>query len=145
MAFTRYYDDPDRVMKKLQESTDVGMYRLNQPGNGETPDFMEDPSVIIQGWGANLCHDRVAIENELRGNVPLNRDSIACKKYTPQKKEYPTNKKEITSASRTVCPVWTARDVEQVNWWSLQTNPQLTVVVPFQHNVSTRVLEQGRR
>jgi hypothetical protein len=145
MAFTRYYDDPDRVMKKLQESTDIGVYRLNQPGNGDAPHFIEDPSIIIQGWGANLCHNRIDIENELRGNRPLNRDSIPCKKYTPEKKVYPTHTKEVTSASRAICPVWTARDTEQVNWWSLQTNPQNTALVPFTHNVSTRILEQGRR
>jgi hypothetical protein len=145
MAFTRYYDDPDRVMKKLQESTDVGMYRLNQPGNGENPAFIEDPSVIIQGWGANLCYDRIIIENELRGNRALTRDAIACPKYIPVKRTYPTHKKEVTSASRAICPAWTVRDMEQVDWWSLQTNPQNTALVPFEHNVSTRVLEQGLR
>ena len=145
MAFTRYYDDPDRVMKKLQQSTDIGMYHINQPGNGDAPPFIEDPSIILQGWGANLCHNRVDIENELRGNRIMNRDTIACTKYTPEKKHYPTNKKEITSSSRAVCPVWTARDVEQSHWWNLQTNPQNTALVPFTHNVSTRILEQGIR
>jgi hypothetical protein len=143
MAFTRYYDDPIRVMKKLQESTDVGMYRLNQPGNGDAPHFIEDPSIIIQGWGANLCENRVEIENELRGNRMMSRDSIPCKKYTPQKKYYPTHSKEVTSASRAMYPVWTARDTEQVDWWPLLSDPQEHVMVPFQHNVSTRILEKG--
>lgn len=143
MAFTRYYDDPDRVMKKLQESTSQGMYYLNQPGNGDAPPYISDPSIILQGWGANLCHERVDLENELRGNRLLSRDSTACPKTKPKQRVYASYDKEITSASRTIAPVWTARDLEQTGWWNLQTNPQHTALMPFA-TVSSRILEKDK-
>ena len=34
MAFTRFNDDPCRVSKQLQQSTDQGRWILNVPGNG---------------------------------------------------------------------------------------------------------------
>ena len=37
MSFTRFHDDPCRMLKQLQESTDIGFYHLNVPGNGEKP------------------------------------------------------------------------------------------------------------
>ena len=46
--FTRFYDDPSRIMKKLQESTDQGLYYLNQPGNGDRPPFIDDPQILLQ-------------------------------------------------------------------------------------------------
>ena len=143
MAFTRYYDDPDRVMKKLQESTSQGMYYLNQPGNGDAPPFISDPSIIIQRWGANMWNNRVDIETELRGNRKLTRDRTPCPKTIPSKRSYETYDKEVTSASRTIAPVWTARDVEQVGWWSLQTNPQNTAIMPFS-TTSSRLLEKDK-
>jgi len=143
MAFTRYYDDPDRVMKKLQESTSQGMYYLNQPGNGDAPPFISDPSIILQGWGANLCHDRIKLENELRGARPLCRDQQPCPKSKPQQRVYASYDKEITSASRTIAPVWTARDLEQTGWTPLYTNPQHTAICPFT-SVSSRILEKDK-
>jgi len=143
MAFTRYYDDPDRVMKKLQESTSQGMYYLNQPGNGDAPPFISDPSIIIQGWGANMWNNRVDIETELRGNRKLTRDGIQCPKTIPSKRTYVSYDKEVTSASRTIAPVWTARDVEQVGWWSLQTNPQNMAIMPLS-STSSRLLEKDK-
>jgi len=75
MAFTRFYDDPDRIMKKLQESTDQGMYYLNCPGNGEKPPYVADPNIILQKWGANLHENRIEVESELfRIREPLKRD-----------------------------------------------------------------------
>ena len=143
MAFTRYYDDPDRIMKKLQESTSQGMYQLNQPGNGERPPFMLDPSIILQKWGANLCHDRVGIETELRGSLPLSKDIYSCPKSNPQLRDYSIYKKEVTSASRTLLPVWVTRDVEQAHWVHLQTDPQYTAIMPFS-TVSSRLIEKDR-
>ena len=54
MAFTRFHDDPDRIRKELQQSTDPGRWIMNVPGNGESPCFVDDPYIRIQKWGANL-------------------------------------------------------------------------------------------
>ena len=36
MSFTRFHDDPCRIEKQMQESTGLGKYMLNVPGNGNT-------------------------------------------------------------------------------------------------------------
>jgi hypothetical protein len=145
MAFTRFYDDPDRVMKKLQESTDPGVYCLGQPGNGDRPHYIKDPSIILQKWGANLYHDRVNVESELRG-IPykLNRDTVTQKKIDTNEITYPVYAKEVTSQSRVIAPVWMTRDVEQTKLWYLPLNPQEHVIMPFS-TTSTRLLEKDKR
>ena len=143
MAFTRYYDDPDRVMKKLQESTGVGMYYLNQPGNGDAPPFISDPSIILQGWGANLWRNKVDVETELRGHRLLSKDSTPCPKLRQDNRHYSSYDAEVTSASRAIAPVWTARDLEQRHQWNLQTDPQYTAIAPFS-SMSTRIMEKNR-
>ena len=39
-------------------------------------------------------------------------------------------------------PAWTARDLEQVDWYYLPLNPQENTCLPFQNNLSTRILEK---
>jgi hypothetical protein len=39
-------------------------------------------------------------------------------------------------------PAWTARDLEQVDWYILPLNPQENTCMPFQNNLSTRILEK---
>ena len=145
MAFTRFYDDPCRVMKKLQESTDPGLYSLGQPGNGSKPHYIKDPSIILQKWGANLYNDRVNVESELRG-IPykLNRDTIQQKKIDSDEIVYPVYSKEVTSQSRVIAPVWMTRDVEQTKLWYLPLNPQENVILPFA-TTSTRLLEKDKQ
>jgi hypothetical protein len=144
MAFTRFNDDPIRIMKKLQESTDQGMYYLNQPGNGDRPPFMLDPSIVIQKWGANLHHDRVGVESELLGiNEHLSRNLVR-KPFESSAIEYPTYKKEVTFQSRTIAPVWTARDLEQNHRFILPFDPQENVIPLFDNNISTRIQEKNK-
>ena len=144
MAFTRFNDDPIRIMKKLQESTDQGMYYLNQPGNGDRPPFMMDPSIVIQKWGANLHRDKIGVESELLGiNEPLSRNLVR-KPFESSSIEYPTYKKEVTSQSRTIAPVWTARDLEQNHRFILPFDPQENVIPLFDYNISTRILEKNK-
>ena len=83
MSFTRFHDDPCRINKQLQESTDPGRYMLNVPGNGDKPCFMEDPYIRLQKWGANLHTNTINLESELIGlsinknkNRNNNRDCI---------------------------------------------------------------------
>ena len=148
MAFTRFHDDPCRIQKQLQQSTDPGRWILNVPGNGSTPDYIADPQIRIQTWGANLMTNCVNIESELRGvNRPLSRDCLGKDQYQKfnfptQAIQYPTNKSLYTEESRTIMPAWTARDLEQVDWYSLPLNPQENTCMPFENNLSTRILEK---
>jgi hypothetical protein len=142
MAFTRFHDDTDKIMKHLQESTDQGLYYLNCPGNGNKPPYIEDPNVILQKWGANLHKNRVEVENNLMGiDVKLTRN-VTRKPFKSTAIVYPNYKKEITCQPRSIMPAWTARNVEQPRWNILPLDPQENCIQPFV-SVSTRILEKN--
>jgi len=148
MAFTRFHDDPARVQKQLQQSTDPGRWILNVPGNGEKPAYMADPHIRIQTWGGNLMTNSVVLEGELLGyGRHLSRDCLGKDQYQKfnvetQPMQYPTNQALYTEESRTIMPAWTARDLEQVDWYTLPLDPQENTCMPFRNNVSTRILEK---
>ena len=147
MSFTRFHDDPCRVEKQLQESTGPGRFALNVPGNGTKPCFMADPFVRMQKWGANLRTNPITIESDLRG---LTRSlTLDCRQNNDYKQHqvksqpinYPTCL-PFTDQTRATNPPWTARDLEQVNWWTLPLDPQENTCMPFRANLNTRLLER---
>jgi len=148
MAFTRFKYDDCRTAKHLQQATDPGRWILNVPGNGDKPCFIEDPQIIPQKWGANLRTNTINVESELRGvNRRISRDCLGKDEYTKfqvnsKQIEYPLCENMITSESRATNPAWWYRDLEQVNWIYLPFNPQENTCLPFQNNLSTRILEK---
>ena len=147
MSFTRFHDDPCRVHKELQESTDPGRYMLNVPGNGSKPCFMEDPFCRLQKWGANLMTNSINLESDLMGlSRSMNRDCIGTDDYkthaVESKKVHYPSCLPTTEQPRATNPAWTARDLEQVDWWTLPLDPQEHVCIPFYNNLSTRILEK---
>lgn len=147
MAFTRFHDDPCRVKKQLQESTGPGRYVLNQPGNGDRPCYMEDTFCRLQEWGANLRTNSINLESDFRGLTrSLTHDCPDRNNY--QKNEVQTSPipypscNPYTDQSRATNPAWTARDLEQVDWYTLPLNPQENTCISFQNNLSTRILEK---
>ena len=148
MANTRFNYDPCRTKKSLQQATGPARYILNVPGNGDKPYFMADPQIIIQKWGANLQTNSINLESELLGiNKKLGKDCLGKDEFTKfnvptQQVSYPSNSILYTEESRTIMPAWTARDLEQVDWYLLPLNPQENTCMPFQNNLSTRILEK---
>ena len=120
---------------------------LNVPGNGSKPCFMDDPFFRLQKWGANLMTNPINLESDLMGlSRSLNRDCIGEDEYQrnaaqAKKVVYPTCL-PTTEQPRATNPAWTARDLEQVDWWTLHLDPQEHVCIPFQNNLSTRILEK---
>lgn len=147
MSFTRFHDDPCRIRKQLQESTGMGRYMLNVPGNGEKPCFMDDPFIRLQKWGANLRTNTINLESDLMGlSRSSNRDCIKENGYLnnsvkSSRIQYPVCLPS-TEQPRATHPAWTARDLEQVNWWSLPLDPQENTCMPFQNNLSTRIIQK---
>ena len=147
MAFTRFHDDPCRIKKQLQESTDSGRYMLNKPGWGDKPCFMNDPQIRMQQWGGNLRTNTINLESDLMGLTrSTNRDCIKENNFKTnetktQKVNYPTLE-PITDQTRATHPAWTYRDLEQVNWYTLPLNPQENVCLSFQNNLNTRLIER---
>jgi hypothetical protein len=108
---------------------------------------MEDPFIRMQKWGANLQTNSINLESDLKGLTrPLNND---CKKVNDykinavksSKVQYPVCNPS-TEQPRATHPVWTARDLEQVDWYILPLDPQENICIPFQNNLSTRILEK---
>lgn len=147
MSFTRFHDDPCRISKQLEESTNQGKYIMNVPGNGLTPYYMEDPYIRLQKWGGNLQTNVIEIENSFRGmNRPLNRDCIKENDY----KNYQANSEKIyypnygmfTEQPRAMMPAWNIRVNEQAKWDYLFYNPQNYTEIPFISNVYSRITEK---
>jgi hypothetical protein len=154
MSFTRFRDDPDRVKKQLQQSTDVGRYTLNVPGPGDKPLYMEDPYVRAQMWAGNIMTNSIDVETELFGlSRKLNRDSAdnfhhderaSVASRTNEIIQCPVRGGSAVEQSRATHPAWMLRDVEQDNWKMLHFDPQENVFVPFMNNLNTRIIEKDR-
>lgn len=153
MAFTRFHDDPARIQKQLQVSTYLGRYQLNRPGPGINLPFFEDPSVRLQGWGANLQTNTVDLESEFRNlNRQLTRDSISENNY----KNHLTNSQTpsigyssmqpFVEESRASHPAWTYRDVKTSRWDFPILNHQSIshLETPFPSEISTRIVEKDQ-
>ena len=61
---------------------------------------------------------------------------------TPAPVKYPQCDALTTDQSRVTNPAWMYKDLEQVDWYYLPKDPQENVLLPFQNNISTRVLEK---
>ena len=165
MAFTRFFDDPCRIQKYLEESTSIGNYNMNVPGNGTSPTYFNDPYVKIQKWGGNLSSNKTDLESELfKLHRKLNRDSIKENNYvdylnnnaiynTNNTNNTNTNNSEITGQSRVSHPAWVYREINNFNKLSnnyyvpnnfkyLHLNPQTNVCIPFHNNISSRILQK---
>ena len=149
MAFTRFHDDPCRITKQNQQMTDQGRWILNVPGNGDKPCYMMDPQIIPQKWAGNLWTNCIDVQSSLLGiDRKLTRGDCLVGYKNPLKEldtqpiQYPTCENLTTEQSRVTNPAWMYKDLEQVDWYYLPTNPQENVFMPFQNNINTRVLEK---
>ena len=152
MSFTRFRDDPDRIRKQLQQSTDVGRYVLNVPGQGDKPMYTEDPYLRAQLWAGNIMTNSVDIETELRGlSRTLNRDTpdnfhhairASHATRTNEMIACPTRGGSAVGQSRVTHPAWMLRDIAPDNWKMLHFDPQEHVFRPFNNNLSTRIIEK---
>jgi hypothetical protein len=140
MAFTRFKDDPDRVNKYLEESTSVGKYHLNTPGNGLNLPYINDSHIILQKWGANLQTNSLLVENELRNlNRPLARDLNKYQSVNSQMNNFQVTNFNIDE-SRASLPAWTFRD-KDVQRFDFPLKPTV-IHIPFQNNLQSRILEK---
>jgi hypothetical protein len=156
MANTRFFYDPCRTQKQLQQATDPGRWIFNVPGNGDRPFYIQDPQIILQKWGGNLQTNPIELESHLLGYTSKPpRDSLFCPPQTPNSimqplldishpVAYPTTNQLTTDQPRATHPAWTARDLEQNHRYILPLNPQENTCFPFHNNVSTRIIEKNK-
>jgi hypothetical protein len=147
MAFTRFHDDPARIKKQVAESSYLGRYQLDTPGQGLDLPFAEDPQLRLQKWGANLRKNTVNLESDLRGLTrPINRDYVDKNNYLDhsalcERVQY--NKvNPFIEESRASHPAWMYRNVETDRWELPWLNPQANLELGVPTNVQTRILEK---
>jgi hypothetical protein len=144
MAFTRFSNDRDVIQKRLSESTFTGIYALNTPGNGLHMPYVNDPSIRLQKWGANMHTNTLNIENDLRGTTrKLTSDCQTYTNFAPitSKKNYESSS-FLIDETRASCPAWLFRDSSQYRANILPIDPQMNVEMPFENNQTTRFLEK---
>lgn len=146
MAFTRFHDDPIRIAKRLDESTFVGNYFLNTPGQGLQLPFQEDAQLRLQKWGANMVTDSTNLESDLFGlGRKLNHDYDRTYKQdnisNPRALAY-TSSQPFVEESRASHPAWMYKDQDHTRWEVPILNPLANLEKGFQENIQTRILEK---
>ncbi len=143
MAFSR--DDPANIRCKLNAQNSSLGYMLNVPGNGTRPDYIVDPHIRMQKFGANISSNIVDINSELLGiNKQLNRDELVKNTRDPnfnatyRKISYPQYNKSITDQPRTTNPAWQIRGLDKTNWDYPLFNPQTHTEMSFTNNINSR-------
>ena len=130
MASTRTNNDEARTLKRLQQSTDVGRWILNVPGNGIDIPFVEDPYIRIQKWGANLHSNTVNLESNLQGRNTILGPDLVQPRVATYAIQYPSNTNLTTDQSRATMPAFTFRE-------STRTNPHFPLFNPPDHVYNT--------
>jgi len=142
MAFTRFHDDPDVIQKKLCESTFAGIYTLNTPGNGVANPYVDDVSIRLQGWGANLCTNTIDIDSNFKGlDRKLTSDYKQYSEPNTTQRKYSTNS-FLVDETRASLPVWLYRDLPQQRPNYLLFDPQEHLQRQLNLNAPTRLLEK---
>jgi hypothetical protein len=142
MAFTRFHDDPARIQKSLDESTQIGMYHINTPGNGLNLPYIDDINIRIQKWGGNLQTNGFAIEQELRGYRPIEKYDNYIYKHPYTSSIHYNNINFNIDESRASLPAWLFRDKTQFRPNNLFLDPQKNIFIPFENNTPSRLLEK---
>ena len=149
MSFTRFYDDPARIQKRLDLSTFEGRYQLNRPGPGTNMPFMEDPNLRLQSWGANLQTNTVNLESYLRNMTrKLNRDFVDVNEYKQHAahsnpiRQY-ESQDPFVEESRASHPAWAYRVCSIDRFEQPIIVPQQNLERPFLNNVQTRILRRN--
>tara|TARA_B110000967_G_C18901231_1_gene575318 strand:- start:7383 stop:7844 length:462 start_codon:yes stop_codon:yes gene_type:complete len=147
MSFTRFHDDPNRIKKQVEESSAVGNYSLNTPGQGTDLPFMEDPQIRLQQWGSNLRTNTTNLESDLLGLTrPLNRDNLNSNDYklneVNSSSKYYKTAEPFVDESRLSHPAWMYKDLEQTRWEYPLTKQLNNYEIKFTNNVDSRNLEK---
>jgi hypothetical protein len=147
MSFTRFHDDPARILKGVQQSTFACEYAMNKPGPGLNMPYFEDSQLRLQKWGANMWSDSTNLESELRGlGKPLNhgvktfQETGLC---TGSQKSFSSDDTH-TEESRASHPAWIFRDLEQTRWEAPIINPQAHAIRTFDNLIQSRIMAKDQ-
>ena len=143
MAFSK--DDNAAIRCRLNAYNNSLGYMLNVPGNGVYPDYVVDPQIRLQKFGANLSANVVDINSKLLGiDKQLNRDHYVPNtrdpNFNPIYKQftYPSIENAITDQPRTTNPAWEIRGLERIEWSYPLLDHQAHTEMKFAHNINSR-------
>ena len=144
MAFTRIRDDKNRVETYLKQAVGPGHYQINVPGQGMSPDYMDDPHFRLERWGDNLSNNAINLESDLRGLTRnLNRDEMEknlhlVNAFAIEQRAKSKRNDTTTDQTRVTHPAWHYRDEQHYRPEHLLYDPQEHIKDEFISNVSSR-------
>lgn len=146
MSFSRLNYDDDTYKHMLRESIGPGDYMINRPRADCEGCFVPSPDVRMSGFGAGVCGKEIIdVDSELMG---ITRKSTNCPagKYVPESQPFCEMKmpkdcygltREDTKLSNPPC---TLRGTGWNRWEWLCKNPQDKALMPFDFNISNRLV-----
>jgi hypothetical protein len=148
MSFSRLNFDNDTYVTKLNESVSSGLYMIETPRvNCDTKCSYYAPGVILDKFDDGICEkELIDLDSELIG---INRKSSRCpaNKYLPSDKPYCINKRAMldcdsfaTEPTLMSNPKATNKETTMNRWQWLCKNPQEKVLMPFDWNISNRMV-----
>lgn len=126
---TRFYNDHDRQVDRLRQSTYAGRYMLDVPGPGDQVGYVPDPHIRLQKWGANMWTNAIDLETEMSGRnqihsrCPRSADLLS---RVPQSQPISYGEDataHIVDESRTFEPAWLLRDAPQARMFMPMGEP----------------------
>jgi len=147
MAFTRFHDDPSRVLKSNLETTTMCSYTFNTPSNTNNYNvFVHDPHIRMQKSGSSQYTNMIDLEGELKQlDRKYSRDYIE-NQYDKNKINHALRRlpvyqlnKSVTDESRSTHPSWTYRTLQQYRQDHLFENPQEHYSMNFKNNIDTNI------
>lgn len=143
-AMTRYRHDLNKMVENNEISTGPGRYVLGVPNRYGNATFVPNPTVLNQKWGAahDMSSTKTDVESDL-WNIGRPGAKVACGQYSPTEgaARRLTAMPETDFAhtyERLVDPPCTLRGSGWNRWEWLCQNPQENVMMPFEHQVTSR-------
>lgn len=153
MSLTSEVYDSCSYQENLRRTVGPGMYMLATPCNDASAcgrDIPNDPFLRYQGYGPGTCPPGASVDDgsELRGlnykNSKCSADQYLPGKYSEKGACAPQSSKVACSAptesTRLSNPPCTLRGTGWNRWEWLCWNPQDTAMIPFEWNVSNRIV-----
>ena len=149
MSFTRFHDDPSRILKTNIETTSMCNYTFNVPSNTNTSNvYIDDPHIRMQKSGGAQYSRMVDLEGQLKQMDRSNtRDFIEDQYKTKNNVDHKLRKipiyelnKSITDETRSTHPSWIYRPLQQYRPDFLFEDPQKNYLMNFENNVNTNII-----
>ena len=146
MAFTRFHDDYNRILKTNLETTARSEYIFNVPNNFKNKNiYLDDPHIRLQKLGNPQFVNMVNAESELKCLTMKNMRDYIENQYPKTESNYnkiPTLNvnKDVTNESRSSHPAWSYRTLPQHRSDYLFENPQKNAMINFENNIDTNII-----